>query len=192
MQVVHFTVGSTDPIEGFCAHGVRAMPLADGAGVHETFVSCLHLEPGAWVADPPAMRDSALLVVSGEVSFIGSRPTGVRLELSGGVGLTLSADEHYRLESNTGAIILVVEAERLEPTREGLSTPTGVGNQGFVRTGVTGPLMAHQGTPFRVSASVTQSIDEQCESSGGLSSAGVIQMIARVRLAPVFQYSLET
>jgi hypothetical protein len=99
------------------------------------FVSCLHLEPGAWIADPPALRDSTLLVVGGEVSFIGSRPTGVRLELSGGVGLTLRADEHYRVESNPGAIILVVDAERLEPRREGLSTPDRVWGQRWLGEG---------------------------------------------------------
>ena len=48
---------------------------------------------------------------------------GLRLELSPGVGLTMNADDRYRLMSETGAIILVVEAERLEATDAGKSTP---------------------------------------------------------------------
>ena len=56
MQVVHFAAGATDPVKKFSAHGVRFVPLADGAGEDETFVSRLHLEPGAWMNDPPAER----------------------------------------------------------------------------------------------------------------------------------------
>ena len=99
------------------------MPLADGAGHDETYLSCLHFEPGGWIADPPVVRDTAILVVSGKVVLIGIEPVDMRLDLSPGVGITLNADEAYRMKSDTGAIVLVVEAERLEPTRGGISTP---------------------------------------------------------------------
>jgi hypothetical protein len=49
--------------------------------------------------------------------------TGPRLELTPGVGLILSADARYRLHSDSGAIVLVVEAERLESNEQGRSTP---------------------------------------------------------------------
>jgi hypothetical protein len=128
VQVVHFTEGATDPVQGFRSHGVRVVTLADGAGADETYVSCLHFEPGGWISDPPAVRDSALLSVHGEATLMGldadtRAVTGPRLELSPGVGLILSADAGYRLHSDSGAIVLVVEAERLESTEKGRSTP---------------------------------------------------------------------
>jgi hypothetical protein len=35
----------------------------------------------------------------------------------------MNADERYRLRSDTGAIVVVVESERLESTERGRSTP---------------------------------------------------------------------
>ena len=122
MRIIHFTEVATDPLKGFSAHGVRFVHLADGAGEDETYVSSLHLEPGGWIADPPADRDTTLLVVHGAVTFISSAPT-MRLQLSCGMGMVMSADTRYRLHSEWGAILLVVEAERLEPTESGISTP---------------------------------------------------------------------
>lgn len=128
VQVVHFTEGATDPVQGFRSHGVRVVTLADGAGADETYVSCLHFEPGGWISDPPAVRDSALLSVYGEATLMGLDADtggieGPRLELSPGLGLIVSADATYRLHSDSGAIVLVVEAERLESTEKGRSTP---------------------------------------------------------------------
>jgi hypothetical protein len=128
VQVVHFTEGATDPVQGFRSHGVRVVTFADGAGADETYVSCLHFEPGGWISDPPAVRDSALLSVHGEATLMGLDAdtrvvTGPRLELLPGVGLILSADATYRLHSDSGAIVLVIEAERLESTKQGRSTP---------------------------------------------------------------------
>jgi hypothetical protein len=122
VQVIHFTVRATDPVQGFQSHGVRSVALADGAGADETYISCLHFEPGGWIIDPPTVRDSVLLLVHGAATFF-SMETGLRLELSPGLGLTMNADDRYRLMSETGAIILVVEAERLEATDAGKSTP---------------------------------------------------------------------
>ena len=122
LHVIHFTRGSTDPVEGFRAHGVRVVMLADGAGADETYVSCLHFEPGGWIADPPTGRDSAILAVHGEVILHEAR-WGMRLDLSPGVGVVINADVRYRLESEAGAILLIVESEQLEATESGLSTP---------------------------------------------------------------------
>jgi len=36
MQVIHFTEGATDPIDGFDSHGVRFVPLS--AGQRDTVV----------------------------------------------------------------------------------------------------------------------------------------------------------
>jgi hypothetical protein len=43
--------------------------------------------------------------------------------MSGGMGLVLGAGEAFRVESNEGAILIVVEAPRLIPTSRGYSTP---------------------------------------------------------------------
>ncbi len=128
VQVVHFTERATDPVQGFRSHGVKVVTLADGAGADETYVSCLHFEPGGWILDPPAVRDSALLSVHGEATLMGLDAdtqvvTGPRVELTPGLGLILNADARYRLHSDSGAIVLVVEAERLESTVNGRSDP---------------------------------------------------------------------
>ena len=127
MRFIHFTEAATDPLMGFCAHGVRCVLLADGAGEAETYVSCLHFEPGGWISNAPAVRDSVLLLVHGEATFelisAHSEMPGVRHHITPGVGLVTSADDRYRLDSDAGAIVFVVEAERLEATECGISTP---------------------------------------------------------------------
>jgi hypothetical protein len=45
------------------------------------------------------------------------------IELSGGMGVVLSAGEPVRLESDEGAIVIAVEAPRLIATLRGCSTP---------------------------------------------------------------------
>ena len=122
LDVIHFTLGATDPIVGRRAHGVRVVVLADGGGADETYVSCLHFEPGGWVTDPPAGRDVAILAVQGAVILHEAR-LGMRLDLSPGVGVVMNADVPYRLESEDGGILLTVESERLEATECGISTP---------------------------------------------------------------------
>lgn len=76
----------------------------------DTYVSCLHIESGGWISDPPAVRDTALFVVHGSVT-VWSVELEMRLDPSPGVGIVLNADHAYRLESDIGAIVLVVEAD---------------------------------------------------------------------------------
>jgi len=132
LNIVHFTHGSTDPLQGCRSHGVRVVMLADGAGADETYVSCIHIEPGGWVTDPPSGRDSVVLVVHGDVTLVETHPVTSRNAYPGtvhhngmspGVGVVLSADTRYRMESEAGAILIVVEAERLQATESGKSTP---------------------------------------------------------------------
>lgn len=128
MRVVHFTEGATDPLHGFRAHGVRFVPLVDGAGHDETYVSCIHFEPGGWISDPPVLRDAAVFVVQGVVTVVGRKPT-IRLELSPGVGVVVDADARYRVESDGGAVVTLVEAERLAATDLGMSSPERIWGQ---------------------------------------------------------------
>ena len=52
-----------------CSYGVKMVMLADGAGADETYVSCLHLEPGAWILEVPALRDTGIFVVHGGLTL---------------------------------------------------------------------------------------------------------------------------
>ena len=122
MRIVHFTEAATDPLKGVSMFGARFVSLADGAGEDETFVSCLHLEPGGWISDPPTDRDNTLLVVHGAVRLTSSTHTP-RVRMSCGMGSVRSAGTRYTLDSESGAILLVVEAERLKATDSGVSTP---------------------------------------------------------------------
>ncbi len=120
MQVIHFTEAATDPLTAFGASSARLVTLADGQG--QAHVSCVFLAADGRVEDPPRSHDCALLVVHGEVSFAGPRDT-LRLELRSGVGLVLKAGTDYRLQSQAGATVLLLECERLHATAQGLSTP---------------------------------------------------------------------
>jgi hypothetical protein len=123
LNVIHFTHGATDPVQGFRAHGVRVVNLADGAGTDETFVSCMHIEPGGWIVDPPSGRDCTMLVVHGQVTLEERRPYPLSHFLTSGVGVVLTADVPYSIASQAGAIVMVVEAERLQATQDGKSSP---------------------------------------------------------------------
>jgi len=125
MRVIHFTEGATDWLNGFRARFARSVPLASGEG--ETYLGCLHLMRGARINDPPETHDCALLVVHGEV--VVSEDHGGRADLSCGMGVVIEANVPYHLESERGAIVLTVEARRLVPTAQGISTPERIAGQ---------------------------------------------------------------
>lgn len=120
MQVIHFTQGATDELNGrFRALGVGSVSLADGAG--DTHLTCLHFVPGATVLAPPVTHDSALLIVFGKVNVM--LDVGDRAFLSVGMGVIIEAGRHYSLQSPTGAIAIAVESQRLQATAHAISTP---------------------------------------------------------------------
>ena len=119
MQIIHFTEGATDGLEGFQASDVRSVPLADGSG--DTHLTCLHLSPKAYILDPPITHSHALLVVSGRVTVLFVNDG--RAFLSAGVGVVIDAGDRYSIESETGAIIIAVECKELTPTERAISTP---------------------------------------------------------------------
>jgi hypothetical protein len=120
MQVIHFTEGATDPLQGFGAQRAKFVPLADGTG--DTHVSCLYLDAGAQIPGPPCTHDCTLLIVHGQVIFRGEG--GVpRLDLSPGVGLVMKAGQHYTLKSAKGGIALLIESDSLAANARGISTP---------------------------------------------------------------------
>lgn len=133
-DLVHFTECAADPLQGIRSYGVKMVMLADGAGADETYVSCLHFEPGAWILEVPALRDTGIFVVHGRLTLFMSSVVAppapkfiskphIQFRLSPGMGMVITADHRYRIESDGGAIALVVESESLEATECGLSTP---------------------------------------------------------------------
>jgi hypothetical protein len=109
MDVIHFTQGATDPLNDFGAKGVRFLPLADGTG--DPHVSCAHLESGATIQAPSITHTAALLVVHGQISVITEH--GARINILAGMGAIFDRNEPYTIESDTGAIILIVESDKL-------------------------------------------------------------------------------
>ena len=120
MKVIHFTERATDPLHSSRASKARFVPLAQGGG--RTYVTCLHLLPGATVNRPPTEQDCVLLIVSGSAVVILDFPN-LRVDLSGGVGVVIKAGESYSILTEHGAVAVAVNATGLCATAEGISTP---------------------------------------------------------------------
>jgi hypothetical protein len=125
MDVIHFTHGATDPLTGFESSGARFLPLADGSG--DTHISCLHLEKGSRITAPSITHAAALLVVHGRITII--THLQARIRFSGGMGAVFNRHEPYSLETDTAAIVLIVEAAELTPHARGISTPQRIAGQ---------------------------------------------------------------
>ena len=119
MRVIHFTSPAADALKGFDASGATFLPLADGEG--DTHISCLHLEMGGKIEAPSITHASALLIVHGRVTI--EQDPGPRIKFSGGMGAIFEQNEPYTLKSDTGAIILIVEALKLTAHGRAISTP---------------------------------------------------------------------
>jgi hypothetical protein len=132
MLIIHFTQGATDPLTTHDAKGVRFLPLADGTG--ESHLSCAHLEPGATVNAPSLTHAVALLVVHGRTTV--TTELDARIRLSGGMGAVLGRDEPYSIESDTGAIVLIVESTELAAHSRGISSPDRIAGQTWPSDGV--------------------------------------------------------
>lgn len=126
MQVIHFTRGAADRLDGFRARETALVNLANGEGTSQ--ISCLHLARGAQVLEPPATHACALLLVHGRMTVTATN-TGMRLAVEAGVGVTVEAGERYTLESETGAVVIAIDAQHIEPTPAGISTPGRIAGQ---------------------------------------------------------------
>ena len=136
MDVIHFTYGATDKFSGLGATGAHFVSLADGTG--DTHISCLHLEQGARVNAPSISHAATLLVVHGRITT----HLDARIQFSGGMGAVFLGHEPYTIESDAGAIVLIVEATELKPHASGISSPERI-------TGQTWPSDALLTTPGR-------------------------------------------
>jgi hypothetical protein len=125
MDVIHFTVGATDPLEGFDATGVRFLPLAAGDG--DSHLSCAHLEPGATIEAPSITHAAAVLVVHGRITI--TTELGARIDFYAGMGAVFRHDEPYGIEWDMGAILLIVESAVLIPHPRGISSHERIAGQ---------------------------------------------------------------
>jgi hypothetical protein len=126
MRVIHFTHGATDPLEGFGATGARFLPLADGIG--DTHVSCMHLEEGATIEAPSITHAAGLLVVHGRITITTEYPES-QIRFLAGMGAVFDSDERYSIESDCGAIVLILGSDQLTPHGRGISSPEHIAGQ---------------------------------------------------------------
>ena len=120
MDVIHFTRSAADPFKGFDSSGASFLPI--GRTESDTKISCLHLDIGATVRNPPLTHAAALLVVHGRLTVRTKFPES-RIELHAGMGAIIEKAEAYSLESEEGAIVLIVESQALTANARAISTP---------------------------------------------------------------------
>ena len=102
------------------------LPLAEGRG--DSHLGCAHLDPGATVAAPSLTHAVTLLVVQGRVTLRTVKPPN-RFDLSAGAGAILQKDESYSLDSDIGAILLILETDELAAHPRGISSPDRIAGQ---------------------------------------------------------------
>ena len=117
MKVIHFTEGAAEVFESSRVSLTKFVPLLQGPA--ETYITCLHLLPGAHLVELPTSQECALMVVSGLVTVLIFEPH-VSVDLRAGVGVVIEEGEGYALESPEGAVVI---AERLNVSKEATSTP---------------------------------------------------------------------
>jgi hypothetical protein len=120
MLVIHFTSAATDPLQAFGSSGASFLPLAQTEGNSQ--ISCLHLETGAQVPSPSLSHAAALLCVHGRITVTTEIPY-TQIDIHAGMGAVFDKDETYSLKSEEGAILLIVESDRLTASERAISTP---------------------------------------------------------------------
>ena len=120
MKVIHFTEGAAEPFESSQVSLTKFVPLLQGTA--ETYVTCLHFLPGASVVELPTSQECALMVVSGSATVLNFEPR-LSVDLSPGIGVVVEEGEGYALQTAQGAIVIAVTAERLNVSKEALSSP---------------------------------------------------------------------
>ena len=131
MHIIHFTyAAAADPLDPFAATGARFVPLMEGQGNSQ--ISCLHLGSKSKIASPSLAHAAALLVVRGRITVTTHHPQ-LQIDVLAGMGCVFEAREPYAIESETGAIVIIIEAECLAAHERGISTPQRIGDQSWHR-----------------------------------------------------------
>jgi hypothetical protein len=119
MDLIHFTRAATDPLSG-SASAASFLPLASGHG--NTRISCLHLGMRGKIPAPSIPHSAALFCIHGRVSVTTQFPE-IQINLHAGMGAIFDPNEPYTLESDAGAILLIVESPELTACNRAISTP---------------------------------------------------------------------
>jgi hypothetical protein len=127
VQVIHFTEGAADQLWGSLGCSARFITLMEATG--DVLLTCLHLSPGAHLSDLSVTHDRAALVVHGKVVIHGGGEPEHRIDLSAGVGVIIPAGQRFSINCAEKAIVLIMEAEWLEPALAGMSTLASVEGQ---------------------------------------------------------------
>ena len=93
----------------------------------------MHLEQSARIAWPSRTYAAALLVVHGRIIVTAH----ARIDIHAGMGCVFDKDEPYSLTSEPGAIVLIVESDKLTPHARGISSPQRIAGQTWPSDGVT-------------------------------------------------------
>jgi hypothetical protein len=108
-------------LPGSLDSGLGLVSLIEGCG--DIDVSCLHLSPGAEMCDLSMTHDRTVLVLQGQLAVMAGPRSGVRVDLSPGMGLVLKYGERFELiECPHGAVLLLIEAQWLDAVSVGVSS----------------------------------------------------------------------
>jgi hypothetical protein len=91
-------------------------------GQGNSHVSCLHLDSNARIASPSLTHAAALLCVHGRLTITTSQPQ-IRIDIHAGMGAVFDRDEPYSIESDNGAIVIIVESDSFDAHEHGISSP---------------------------------------------------------------------
>jgi hypothetical protein len=125
MDIVHFTPGTLDYDKPTSGATAAIMPLANGKG--EIQISCLYLSPGGKISVPPSNHSQLIMTVNGKAKS--TFPTGFGPRIFAGMGILLHRGETCQLDSELGAVIIAVEAGKLEADPCGISMPERLAGQ---------------------------------------------------------------
>jgi hypothetical protein len=120
MHIIQFTPAAADPLNHFGTTGAFFVPLLEGQG--DSHISCLHLDSNSKIASPSLTHAAALLIVHGRITVTTKSPT-IRIDIHAGMGCVFDAGEPYAIESATGAIAIIIEADSLTAHERGISSP---------------------------------------------------------------------
>jgi len=112
MRVVDFTPGRASPIELYGSVAATSVPVGDGAG--EVHVYAVRFAAGGSIGRHVAGFDQLFLVMEGSGWAEGD--DGVRVDLPAGRGAFFRKGETHAKGSAGGATVVMVQADRMEPS----------------------------------------------------------------------------
>ena len=125
MDIVHFTPGMLNYDKPRAGETAATLPLASGTG--DLQVSCLSLSPGGKISVPASIHSQLIMTLNGKAPA--TFPTGFGPRIYAGMGMLLHPGETCQLDSELGAVIIAVEATKLDADPCGISLPERVAGQ---------------------------------------------------------------